>query len=177
MDFHRRVADLQRRILRIIAVVVGAHEAFFDLMTSDGATMTRAIRYPDMSTASEEGSVWAAEHRDINLITALPRATAPGLRISTSSGWVPAAPPDGAATVNAGIMLEMVTNGVVAAGPHRVVASLSQSGDRLSVVQFAHPAPWHVLAPMPSCVTQTTRCATRPSKLRMPCPRSSGRST
>lgn len=153
MELHRRVADLQRRVLRIVAAGVGAHEEHFDLMVADGATMTRAIHYPDMEQTAHAGQVWAAEHSDINLITALPRATAPGLQIRTDSGWIDAEPPDGSAIVNAGIMLDYVTNGVVSATPHRVVAARGQPGDRLSVVQFSHPAPWYVLAPMPSCVT------------------------
>ena len=32
----------------------------------------------------EPGHVWAAEHGDINLITALPRATAPGLQVKVN---------------------------------------------------------------------------------------------
>ena len=35
---------------------------------------------------------------------------------------------------------------------HRVVADPSHVGDRLSVVQFLHPTPWTVLAPLSTCV-------------------------
>ena len=34
--------------------------------------------------------VWAGAHGDINLITALPRATAPGLQVQVDDGWVDA---------------------------------------------------------------------------------------
>ena len=84
-EFHDTIADLQRRFLRIIAEGIGCHESFFDEMVADGPTLTRAIRYPPMTESPEgDGSghyVWAAEHGDINLITALPRATAPGLQV------------------------------------------------------------------------------------------------
>jgi hypothetical protein len=33
-----------------------------------------------MGEMPDDGHVWAGAHGDINLITALPRATAPGLR-------------------------------------------------------------------------------------------------
>ncbi len=76
--FHESIADLQRRFLRVIAEGIGCHETFFDDMVADGPTLTRAIRYPAMSELGEDGHEWAGQHGDINLITALPRATAPG---------------------------------------------------------------------------------------------------
>jgi isopenicillin N synthase-like dioxygenase len=101
--------------------------------------------------------VWAAEHADINLITALPRATAKGLEVRTTDGWVDATPPHGHVVVNAGIMLDHISNGLMPAGVHRVVADPSDPDPdpdgRISVVQFCHPTPWTVLAPLPSCCT------------------------
>ena len=75
---------------------VGCHEDFFDEMLVDGANLTRAIRYPaDGRRRPVGGHVWAGEHGDINLITALPRSTAPGLQVLTDGGWVDAVAPDG----------------------------------------------------------------------------------
>lgn len=156
--FHDSIADLQRRFLRIIAEGIGCHETFFDDMVADGPTLTRAIRYPAMgdlvvADADRDGYVWAAEHGDINLITALPRATAPGLEVKVDDGWQPATPPDDAVIINTGIMLERLTNGVIPIGWHRVVADPDHDGERYSVVQFCHPRPWTVLSPAPSCCT------------------------
>lgn len=153
MAFHHGVADLQRRVLRIIAEGLGAHETFFDEMLTDGATLTRAIHYPAMDQAPGEQHVWAGEHADINLITALPRATAAGLQVRTDSGWIDAAPPDGRTIINTGLMLERLSNGMIPSGIHRVVSGEGQQGDRYSVVQFAHPTPWTILTPMASTVT------------------------
>jgi isopenicillin N synthase-like dioxygenase len=124
-------------------------------MLKDGATLTRAIRYPPMPEAPAGAPhVWAGEHGDINLITALPRATSRGLQVRVADGtWVDAAPPDGLAIINTGMMLERLSNGLIPVGWHRVVADPDQVGGRLSVVQFAHPTPWTILAPVPSCVT------------------------
>ena len=154
-DFHDRVLDVQRRFLRIVAVGLGAHETYFDRMLVDGTTLSRAIHYPSMSTVPGgiAGHVWSAEHTDINLVTALPRATAAGLQVRTAEGWIDAVAPPGRAIVNTGIMLEHVTNGVIGAGWHRVVADADQAGDRYSVVQFCHPTPWTILAPLQACIT------------------------
>ena len=43
MTFHRRLVDVQLRFLRIIAVGLGCHEEYFDLLLRDGPTLTRAI--------------------------------------------------------------------------------------------------------------------------------------
>lgn len=153
LEMYDRVLDLQRRFLRVIAVGIGCHETFFDRMITDGTTLTRAIHYPAMEVAPGENHVWAAEHGDINLITALPRATARGLQVKTDDGWVDAIPPNDGVIINTGIMLEHLTNGVIPQGIHRVVADPDQPGDRYSVVQFCHPTPWTILSPLASCIS------------------------
>lgn len=153
--FHDAIADLQRRILRIIAVGIGCHETFFDKMLVDGSTLSRAIHYPPMASAPDAPHVWAGEHADINLITALPRATAKGLQVKLKDEgrWIDAVAPPGGAIINTGLMLEIVTNGVITPGIHRVVADPDEPVERYSVVQFCHPTPWTILSPVPSCVT------------------------
>lgn len=157
-ELHDRLAALQQRFLRIIAVGLGAHEEYFDSMVRDGATLSRAIRYPPMAAAPTTEHLWAAPHGDINLITALPRATSSGLQVwVTDTGgeddgrWVDAAPPEGHVILNTGLMLERITNGQIPAGWHRVAAG-DPSTERLAVVQFLHPSPWTILAPLPTCV-------------------------
>ena len=166
-EFYDRLLDLQQRFLRIIALGIGCHETFFDQMTTDGTTLARAIHYPAMDLAPGQDHVWAGEHGDINLITALPRATTRGLQVkvetpysdpSLESGpdsqqWIDAIPPEDGVIINTGIMLEHLTNGVIPQGIHRVIADPDQPGDRYSVVQFCHPTPWTILNPVPSCVT------------------------
>jgi isopenicillin N synthase-like dioxygenase len=156
LDFHHSIASLQARVLRIIAAGLGVDERFFDDMLVDGATLTRAIHYPAMENAPGAQHVWAGEHADINLITALPRATAAGLQVKIDGEWVDAAPPPDRAIINTGLMLERLTNGVIPPGIHRVVSAPGQQGDRYSVVQFAHPTPWTMLQPIGTCVTAET---------------------
>src|SRR6478735_11907588 len=58
--FHASIEDLQRRFLRVIAEAIGCDAHFFDEMTTNGATLTRAIRYPPMTNAPDGGThVWA----------------------------------------------------------------------------------------------------------------------
>ena len=151
-SFHRSVADLQRRFLRIIATGLGLDIDFFEAVVRDGPTLTRAIHYPPMPTAPAEGHVWAAAHGDINLITALPRATAAGLQVLVEGEWRDALAPDGQVILNSGLMLERLSNGRIPTGWHRVVAPAGSTEARLSVVQFCHPTPSTVLNPLASCI-------------------------
>lgn len=149
--FHGALAELQRRFLRVIAVGMGCAETFFDEITQDAPTLSRALRYPPMPQAPAAGHLWAAPHADINLVTALPRASAPGLQVLVEGEWRDARPPEGRVIINTGLMLERLSNGTIPAGWHRVVAPPGSSGERHSVVQFCHARPWTVLAPVPSC--------------------------
>ena len=153
LRFHGALADLQRRVLRVIALGLGAAESFFEEMVSEAPTLSRAIRYPPMATAPGPGHLWAAAHGDINLITALPRATGAGLEVEVAGGWVPALPPEGQVIINSGLMLERLSNGLIPAGLHRVVAPPDSAQERLSVVQFCHARPSTLLAPLASCCT------------------------
>ncbi len=151
-EFHRAIADLQRRFLRVIALGMGCAEEFFEEMVGDGPTLTRALRYPPMPEAPAGGHLWAAAHGDINLITALPRATAPGLQVLVDEAWIDALPPEGRVIINSGLMLERLSNGRFPAGWHRVMAPPgAATGERHSVVQFCHPRPWTILSPVASC--------------------------
>jgi len=158
VELYERLLDLQVRFLRIIAEGLGLHPTFFDGMLKDGPTLARAIRYPPMDAAPQgQGPfIWAEEHGDINLITALPRATARGLQVKTEGQWLDVAPPDDAAVLNTGLMLELVSNGRIPVGLHRVISDPDQTGERFSVVQFCHPTPRTILSPVASCIDART---------------------
>ena len=160
--FHENLVELQTRFLRIIATGIGVNASFFDTMLKDGSHLTRAINYPPMNEAPQKGDgghVWAEEHGDINLITALPRATSRGLQVKIEDRWVDATPPDGYVIINTGIMLERLTNGLIPVGWHRVVADPDQTEGRLSVVQFCHPTPWTILSPVSSTISTERPCS------------------
>ncbi|MEB3156118.1 MAG: 2-oxoglutarate and iron-dependent oxygenase domain-containing protein [Cyanobacteriota bacterium] len=153
--FHEAMADFQRRFLRLIAVGLGADEAFFEEMVREAPTLTRALRYPPLA-ASPPGHGWAAAHADINLITVLPRATGPGLEVCVEGEWQAVVPTADRLIINTGLMLERLSNGRLPSGWHRVSAPLGGQDERISVVQFCHPRPSTILCPLPSCCQGAT---------------------
>ena len=189
--FHDRIEDIQIRFLRVIAEAIGCHESFFDEMTHNGATLTRAIRYPPMTESPGGAHVWAGSHGDINLITALPRSTAPGLQVKVGDDWVDAVAPEGQVIINTGMMLERITNGVLPTGIHRVVAAPGYTGRALqrravlpsdamdvadSARQLHHPLSTRSVTRQWSVPTRSTWCCTRSTSSRTPARRQERRS-
>lgn len=155
-QFHQAMANLQRRFLRVVALALGAAEEFFEEMVQDGPTLTRALRYPPMAQAPPGGHIWAAAHADINLITVLPRATGPGLQVLFEGDWHAVTPPEGQVIINAGLMLQRISNGRFPSGWHRVLSAEGPQRERFSVVQFCHPRPSTILAPLACCCENPT---------------------
>jgi isopenicillin N synthase-like dioxygenase len=107
-------------------------------------TLFRILHYPPLSGREEEGAVRAAAHEDINLITLLVAATAPGLQVLDAQGrWRDVPADSGSIVVNAGDMLQMATAGHYRSTTHRVVNPTGEEArrPRLSMPLFLHPWP------------------------------------
>ena len=115
-----------------------------DMIVGSQDTLLRPIHYPPLTGAEETGAIRAAAHEDINLITLLPAATAPGLQVLDVQGkWhnVPCDP--GAIVVNSGDMLQMATQGYYRSTTHQVMnpAGPDSAQPRYSMPLFLHPRP------------------------------------
>lgn len=113
-------------------------------------TLLRPIHYPPLTGAEEEGAVRAAAHEDINLITLLPAATAPGLQVKDLAGkWhdVPCDP--GTIVINSGDMLKAATNAYYPSTTHQVInpSGPGSRKPRYSMPIFLHPSKDVDLAP------------------------------
>ncbi|QNM98623.1 isopenicillin N synthase family dioxygenase [Chitinimonas koreensis] len=123
-------------------VAAGLSEPLSGMIKASPNTLLRVLRYPPLAGDEPPGALRAAEHEDINLITLLPAASAPGLEVRDRQGrWhaVPCA--SGALVINVGDMLQEATAGWLPSTPHRVVnpvgAEAAQS--RISLPLFLHP--------------------------------------
>jgi len=144
----RRLEDLSMRILSIIDEDSrsAGHRTFYatNCMDSDN-TIVRALYYPEMDFNAEPGAVRASAHEDINHITLLVAASAPGLQVMDKSGnWFDVPHEDNSIVVNIGDMLQLASNGRYKSTTHRVV---NMPGDRISIPMFVHPHSNTVLAP------------------------------
>jgi isopenicillin N synthase-like dioxygenase len=137
--------------LEAIAEAMNQPCDFLTKMTQEGDCLLRALHY----FPTIEGTVVGAEHTDIDLIAILPRATCEGLQVQLREGkWVDVRVPEGAFVVNAGDMLESLTNGYYKSARHRVVAP-GGNKDRFSKVFFVHPRPKDSVGPLKEYIKET----------------------
>jgi isopenicillin N synthase-like dioxygenase len=131
---------------------------FLNTTTKEGDTLLRALYYPALSeeqTQNLKGPLyWAAPHTDIDLLAILPFATEKGLQVEINGQWMNVVVPEDAFIVNAGDMLENLTNGLFVSAKHRVLAQ-EPNKERFSMVLFVHPTDDTSLAPLPECIKLT----------------------
>ena len=105
-------------------------------------TLLRVLRYPPLTGQEPEGSLRAAPHGDINLLTILPAANEPGLQVQAKDGsWVDVPSDFGMLIINIGDMLQEASQGYYPSTQHRVVNPTGEGAkkSRVSLPLFLHP--------------------------------------
>ncbi|TDR16335.1 isopenicillin N synthase family dioxygenase [Marinicella litoralis] len=139
-------------MFRSLATALDVPKDYFEKLTHDGNSILRAIHYPPMTEFELPGSVRAAAHEDINLITLLVGATDSGLELLDRDGqWLAVDSTPGQIVIDSGDMLSRISNEMIPATTHRVVNPMDASSDRYSMPFFCHPHPDAVLSCIPSC--------------------------
>lgn len=143
-------------LLKAIARHLGLENDWFGPRVALGNSILRLLHYPAQLAPPPPGSVRAAAHEDINVITLLLGAEEAGLEVKHRSGaWLAVNPPPGAIVVNVGDMLDRLTNGTLPSTTHRVVnpAAARAAVPRFSTPFFLHFAPDVVIETLPACVS------------------------
>jgi isopenicillin N synthase-like dioxygenase len=105
-------------------------------------TLLRVLHYPPLIGQQESGSIRAAAHTDINLLTILPAATEPGLQVMGKDGvWIDVPCDFGLLIVNIGDMLEEASGKYYPSTQHRVLNPQGEAAkkSRVSLPLFLHP--------------------------------------
>lgn len=154
-ELYGKLDHLGALLLQACALYLGEDKDLFARMAVEGDTILRVIHYPPVPPGMA-GSVRAAAHEDINLITLLCSATASGLELLERDGTWRAIDTGGdQIVVDAGDMLQNVTNGLFKSTTHRVVNPADSSQARFSIPCFIHPRGEVDLSPLPSCVARS----------------------
>lgn len=139
-------------MFRSLATALDVPQDYFEKLTQDGNSILRAIHYPPMQDFELPGSVRAAAHEDINLITLLVGATDSGLELlDRDDQWLAVESTPNQIVVDSGDMLSRIANEVIPATTHRVVNPDDKTSDRYSMPFFCHPHPDALLSCIPSC--------------------------
>lgn len=140
-------------LLDALGMALEVPQNYFRDMIKNGNSILRAIHYPPVGEAPPVGSVRAAAHGDINLITILMGATASGLQLlDRDDTWLDIETKPGQLVVDSGDMLSRITNEVIPATIHRVINPEESTTARFSMPFFVHPHPDAMLECIPSCV-------------------------
>ena len=113
------------------------------MMEGSHKTLLRILRYPPLTGHEPVGSMRAAAHEDINLLTVLPASNEPGLQVQDIRGHWHDVPCDfGSIAVNSGDMLQLASGGYYPSTTHRVVNPTGEGAtkSRLALPLFLHPA-------------------------------------
>ncbi len=146
-----------RDLLAGIALYLELPEDYFEDKVDHGNSILRLLHYPAQDKPFPEGSMRAAAHEDINVITLLLGAEEAGLQAKHRSGeWLDINPPEGTLVINCGDMLQRLTAGYLPSTSHRV---LNPAPDRVhlprySMPYFLHFNPDVLIKALPGCVAK-----------------------
>lgn len=117
-------------------------EPLSNMIQDSRQTLLRVLRYPPLTGNEPAGSLRAAPHGDINLLTILPAANEPGLQVQDMNGaWVDVPGDFGMLIINIGDMLQEASQGYYPSTQHRVVNPTGEGAkkSRVSLPLFLHP--------------------------------------
>lgn len=113
-----------------------------DMIAGCDQTLLRVLHYPPLTGNEAPGAVRAAAHGDINLLTILPAANAPGLQVlGKDAEWHDVPCDFGLLIVNIGDMLAEASGNYYPSTVHRVLNPTGEAAkhSRVSLPLFLHP--------------------------------------
>ncbi|MBX9345889.1 isopenicillin N synthase family oxygenase [Chromobacterium vaccinii] len=125
-------------------IAANYREPLSHMIQDSQQTLLRVLRYPPLTGDEPAGSLRAAAHGDINLLTILPAANEPGLQVQGKNGeWLDVPCDFGTLVVNIGDMLQEASAGYYPSTQHRVVNPTGEGAkkSRISLPLFLHPRP------------------------------------
>lgn len=154
-DMFDSMTAMCRKLLSSVALFIGLEDNWFDDKIQHANSILRLLHYPAMTTPPAPGSMRAAAHEDINLITILTGAEEKGLQAKHRSGeWLDISPPEGVLVVNVGDMLQRLTGGILPSTTHRVLNPSPEraKSPRYSTPFFMHFDPDFMIETLPECI-------------------------
>ncbi|WP_343628580.1 2OG-Fe(II) oxygenase family protein [Roseateles sp.] len=148
MRYYRIANDLAAELLSWVEqhtpaeIAKNYREPLSHMIQDSRLTLLRVLRYPPLTGNEPAGSLRAAAHGDINLLTILPAANEPGLQVQAQDGqWVDVPGDFGMLIINIGDMLQEASQGYYPSTQHRVVNPTGEGAkkSRVSLPLFLHP--------------------------------------
>ncbi len=157
-DLFNALDSLGQVLLESVADGLDLSKTYFKDRVQYGNSILRLLHYPAQETPPQEGSVRAAAHEDINVITLLLGADEAGLQVKPRGvdTWIPVHAPAGSIVINVGDMLQRLTNKVLQSTTHQVVNPAPERSrfSRYSMPFFLHFQPEVEISSLQNCVSE-----------------------
>lgn len=146
--YYEDARGVAMNVLRGVAQSIGAPRDAFDAGFDVPMALLRGNYYPARPSWAGAKDFGIATHTDYGCLTLLATDGSPGLEVrKRGGGWIPVSAEPGTFIINFGEMMELWTDGMVQATPHRVVGGVNE---RVSVPLFFNPAHDTNVAPIGS---------------------------
>jgi isopenicillin N synthase-like dioxygenase len=146
--YYEDACDVAMAVLRGVAQSIGAPRDAFDAGFETPMALLRGNYYPQRPEWAGAKDFGIATHTDYGCLTLLATDGSAGLEVrKRGGGWIPVSAEPGTFVINFGEMMEVWTDGLVRATPHRVVGGVNE---RISVPLFFNPAHDTNVAPLGS---------------------------
>lgn len=147
-EYYEYAREVAMAVLRGVAQSIGAPKYAFDAGFETPMALLRGNYYPQRPDWAGAKDFGIATHTDYGCLTLLATDGLPGLEVrKRGGGWIPVSAEPGTFVINFGEMMEVWTDGLVRATPHRVVGGVNE---RISVPLFFNPAHDTNVAPLGS---------------------------
>ena len=149
-NYYQQALNLAKELLtwveRHSPAATAAHYSMplSQMLEGSQQTLLRILHYPPLDGSETPGAIRAAAHRDINLLTILPAANAPGLQVLGKDGnWIDVPCDFGNLIINIGDMLQEASGHYFPSTTHRVINPQGQERrkSRISLPLFLHARP------------------------------------
>lgn len=150
--YNDAMVGLARKLVRAIAVALGAAPTTLDPYFEKPTTFLRLLYYPPQPAQSPDDLYGSAPHTDYGFITILVQDEVGGLQVRNPAGdWVDAPYMPGAFVMNTADILHRWSNGRLISTPHRVINRSGRA--RYSNPFFFDPHMLAEITPLASCIT------------------------
>jgi len=153
LDMYNQLDAVATSMFHSLSESLNVEKSYFENMTREGNSILRTIHYPPLKEFTEQDSIRAGAHEDINLITLLVGATDGGLELLDRDGnWLSVPSLPNQIVIDSGDMLSRITNEVIPATTHRVINPDHSTKERYSMPFFCHPHANAELKCIESCI-------------------------
>ena len=136
--YYEDACAVAMEVLRGVAASVDLSAQTFEGAFERPMALLRGNYYPSRPAGTGEKDFGIATHTDYGCLTLLATDGSPGLEVrKRGGGWIALSAPPGEFVINFGEMMELWSDGLIRATPHRVIGG---NHERISVPLFFNPA-------------------------------------